>query len=291
MKTEKNILGAFILNVTFSVLEFIGGALTNSVAIISDSIHDMGDAISIGLSYFLETKSKKKPDKKYTYGYIRYSILGGLITTVILIIGSSLVIYNSIIRVFNPVEINYNGMIIFAIFGVVINFMAAYLTREGDSINQKSVNLHMLEDVLGWIVVLIGAIVMRFTDISLLDPLMSILVALFILISSLKNIKEITVLFLEKIPSDIDIDELKKHLLTIKGVIDVHHIHVWSIDGVNNYATMHVVAENSSVKNKVKEEMMEHGISHTTIELESKNEKCDYDSCKIKESTPHNHHH
>ena len=283
MKTEKNILGAFILNVTFSVLEFIGGALTNSVAIISDSIHDMGDAISIGLSYFLEKKSKKKPDKKYTYGYIRYSILGGLITTVILIIGSALVIYNSIIRVFNPVEINYNGMIIFAIFGVVINFMAAYLTREGDSINQKSVNLHMLEDVLGWIVVLIGAIVMRFTDISLLDPLMSILVALFILISSLKNIKEITVLFLEKIPSDIDIDELKKHLLTIKGVIDVHHIHVWSIDGVNNYATMHVVAENSSVKNKVKEEMMEHGISHTTIELESKNEKCDSDSCKIKE--------
>ena len=291
MKTEKNILGAFILNVTFSVLEFIGGALTNSVAIISDSIHDMGDAISIGLSYFLEKKSKKKPDKKYTYGYIRYSILGGLITTVILIIGSALVIYNSIIRVFNPVEINYNGMIIFAIFGVVINFMAAYLTREGDSINQKSVNLHMLEDVLGWIVVLIGAIVMRFTDISLLDPLMSILVALFILISSLKNIKEITVLFLEKIPSDIDIDELKKHLLTIKGVIDVHHIHVWSIDGVNNYATMHVVAENSSVKNKVKEEMMEHGISHTTIELESKNEKCDSNSCKIKESTPHNHHH
>ena len=291
MKTEKNILGAFILNVTFSVLEFIGGALTNSVAIISDSIHDMGDAISIGLSYFLEKKSKKKPDKKYTYGYIRYSILGGLITTVILIIGSALVIYNSIIRIFNPVEINYNGMIIFAIFGVVINFMAAYLTREGDSINQKSVNLHMLEDVLGWIVVLIGAIVMRFTDISLLDPLMSILVALFILISSLKNIKEITVLFLEKIPSDIDIDELKKHLLTIKGVIDVHHIHVWSIDGVNNYATMHVVAENSSVKNKVKEEMMEHGISHTTIELESKNEKCDSDSCKNKESTPHNHHH
>lgn len=291
MKTEKNILGAFILNVTFSVLEFIGGALTNSVAIISDSIHDMGDAISIGLSYFLEKKSKKKPDKKYTYGYIRYSILGGLITTVILIIGSALVIYNSIIRIFNPVEINYNGMIIFAIFGVVINFMAAYLTREGDSINQKSVNLHMLEDVLGWIVVLIGAIVMRFTDISLLDPLMSILVALFILISSLKNIKEITVLFLEKIPSDIDIDELKKHLLTIKGVIDVHHIHVWSIDGVNNYATMHVVAENSSVKNKVKEEMMEHGISHTTIELESKNEKCDSDSCKIKESTPHNYHH
>ena len=291
MKTEKNILGAFILNVTFSLLEFIGGALTNSVAIISDSIHDMGDAISIGISYFLEKKSKKKPDKKYTYGYIRYSILGGLITTVILIIGSALVIYNSIIRIFNPVEINYNGMIIFAIFGVVINFMAAYLTREGDSINQKSVNLHMLEDVLGWIVVLIGAIVMRFTDISLLDPLMSIAVALFILISSLKNIKEITVLFLEKIPSDIDIDELKKHLLTIKGVIDVHHIHVWSIDGVNNYATMHVVAENSSVKNKVKEEMMEHGISHTTIELENKNEKCDSDSCKIKESTPHHHHH
>ena len=151
MKTEKNILFAFILNLAFSIFEFFGGIFTNSVAILSDSIHDMGDAVSIGVSFFLEKKSKKKPDNNYTYGYIRYSVLGGLITTVILLAGSILVIYNAMGRIINPVEVNYKGMIIFAIIGVVMNFIATYLTREGDSINQKSVNLHMLEDVLGWV--------------------------------------------------------------------------------------------------------------------------------------------
>ena len=166
MKTEKNILIAFLLNLSFSIFEFIGGLFSNSVAILSDSIHDLGDALSIGISYFLERKSKKEPDEKYTYGYIRYSVMGSLITTVILLVGSLLVIYNSIKRVINPVQVNYDGMLILAIIGVIINFIAAYSTKEGDSLNQKSVNLHMLEDVLGWVVVLIGAIIMRFTDIG-----------------------------------------------------------------------------------------------------------------------------
>ena len=200
MKTEKNILFAFILNLSFSIFEFIGGIFTGSVAILSDSIHDLGDALSIGISFFLEKKSKKKPDNKYTYGYIRYSVLGGLITTVILLVGSILVIYNAIGRIITPVEVNYKGMIIFAIIGLVTNFIAAYLTKEGDSINQKSVNLHMLEDVLGWAIVLIGAIIMNFTDIKIIDPIMSIGVALFILVNTLKNLKKILDLFLEKTP-------------------------------------------------------------------------------------------
>ena len=149
MKSEKNILIAFILNLNFSVFEFFGGIFTNSVAIISDSIHDIGDAVSIGISYFLEKKSKKQPDNTYTYGYLRYSVIGSIITTLILLVGSVLVVINAVKRILNPVDINYNGMIIFAIIGVVVNFLAAYFTRHGDSLNQKAVNLHMLEDVLG----------------------------------------------------------------------------------------------------------------------------------------------
>ena len=224
MKTEKNILIAFLLNISFSIFEFFGGIFTNSVAILSDSIHDLGDAISIGISYFMERKSKKQADNNYTYGYIRYSVLGGVITTSILLVGSILVIISAIKRLINPVEVNYSGMILFAIIGVILNFIAAYVTREGDSINQKSVNLHMLEDVLGWIIVLIGAIIMNFTDIKILDPIMSIAVALFILYNSLKNLKKVLDLFLEKTPNDIDIEELKKHLLEVKGVEDIHHI-------------------------------------------------------------------
>lgn len=292
MKTEKNILIAFILNLGFSIFEFIGGTITNSVAIISDSIHDIGDAMSIGFSYFLEKKSQKQPDEKYTYGYIRYSILGSVMTTFILIIGSVFVIYNAVNRIINPVEINYNGMLIFAIIGVVLNFMAAYFTREGNSLNQKSVNLHMLEDVLGWVVVLIGAVIMKFTDISLIDPLLSVCVALFILKNALCNLREILNLFLEKTPDSISVKNLEQSLLKIKGVKGVHHIHVWSIDGYNNYATMHVVTDNKNMKlkDKVKEVLKENGINHVTIEMEEENEKCEEKTCEFDNINVENHH-
>lgn len=295
MKTEKNILVAFLLNLSFSIFEFIGGMFSNSVAILSDSIHDLGDALSIGISYFLERKSKKEPDEKYTYGYIRYSVMGSLITTVILLVGSVLVIFNSVKRVINPVQVNYDGMLILAVIGVVINFIAAYTTKEGDSLNQKSVNLHMLEDVLGWVVVLVGAIIMRFTDISIIDPLLSIGVALFILINTFKNFQSIVELFLEKTPKGINISEIKQHLMKIDGVKGVHHIHVWSIDGCSNYATLHVISNESGeiIKKEIKEELKEHGISHATIEIEKESEHCEEENCHIEyEATAvHGHHH
>ena len=292
MKTEKNILIAFLLNISFSIFEIFGGIITGSVAIISDSIHDMGDAMSIGISYFLEKKSKKKANNKYTYGYIRYSVLGGVITTTILLVGSILVIIGSIKRLFNPVEVNYDGMIIFAVIGVILNFLAAYVTKEGDSINQKSVNLHMLEDVLGWIIVLIGAIVMHFTDIKIIDSLMSIGVSLFILINSLKNLKKVLDLFLEKTPENIDIEEIKKHLLEIKGVDDIHHIHVWSIDGYKNYATMHIVTKSKNIKelkSKIRKELEEHNICHSILETED--EVCNDLECNVEFNMEHHHHH
>ena len=291
MKTEQNIFVAFILNLTFSIIEFFGGIITGSVAIISDSIHDLGDAISIGLSYLLEKKSKKEANEKYTYGYIRYSVLGGLITTIILTVGSSFVIYESIHRIFNPTNIDYSKMIIFAILGVILNFIAAYLTRKGDSINQKSVNLHMLEDVLGWIVVLIGAIIMNFTNIKILDPLMSIGIAIFILVSALKNLKTILDLFLIKTPDGVDIKKIKKELLKIKGVDDIHHIHVWSTDGINNLATMHIVTkskEEKIIKEEIRNKLKKYNINHAILETED--EVCQDTTCHIETSIKHHHH-
>ena len=291
MKTDKNILIAFLLNLSFSIFEFIGGIFTGSVAILSDSFHDICDALSIGISYFLEKKSKKEANYKYTYGYIRYSILGGIITTIILITGSIFVIVASVKRLFNPVSINYDGMIIFAIIGVIVNMLASYSTKDGHSLNQKSVNLHMIEDVLGWIVVLIGSILMKFTDITYIDSILSILVALFILFNALKNIKKIIDIFLEKTPKNIDIEELKKHILKIDGVYDIHHIHIRSIDGFNNFLTMHAVVDkyNHEIKGRIKEELKKHNISHSTIELELKDEICNDIKCEIK--SEHNSHH
>ncbi len=293
MKTSKNILIAFILNLFFSVFEFIGGIFTGSVAIMSDAIHDIGDAASIGISYFLERKSQKQQDDTYTYGYARYSVIGGVITTLILLFGSVSVILNAIGKIINPSEIDYNGMIIFAVIGVVVNFIAAYFTREGDSINQKAVNLHMLEDVLGWVVVLVGAVVMKFTDFSIIDPIISIAVAVFILINAVRNLKEILDLFLEKTPHNISVSEIKEHISHIDGVIDVHHIHIWSMDGHSNYATMHIVTDKDygEIKKSVREELKEHGIAHATLELESTDEHCDNEICHAENSTHPRHHH
>lgn len=292
-KSERNILLAFILNLAFSIFEFIGGAITNSVAITSDSIHDMGDAISIGISYFLEKISKRRPDDKYTYGYIRYSVMGSLITTIILLLGSCLVICSSIYKIIHPQKIIYSGMIIIAIIGVIVNSFAMHFTREGDSLNQKSVNLHMLEDVLGWIVVLIGAIIMKFTDIKIIDPILSIAVALFILFRAFKNFKFVIDLFLEKTPKGISIDELKNNIFKIDGVKDVHNIRVWSIDGYNNYAIMHVVSDGKAdnIKKLIKDELKGHGICNTTIELESVNEDCNEESFTIDNVHMQFHHH
>ncbi|MBQ2944264.1 MAG: cation transporter [Ruminococcus sp.] len=293
MKSQRNILIAFILNLCFSVFEFIGGLFTGSFAILSDSLHDMGDAMSIGVAFILEKKSHKKPDDKYTYGYSRYSVIGSVITTLILLLGSVSIIYNAIFRIISPTDINYKGMIVLAVIGVVINLVAAFFTKNGDSLNQKAVNLHMLEDVMGWLVVLIGAVVMKFTDIKIIDPILSIGVALFVLINAVRNLKEALELFLEKTPKGMDVSKLREHLCKINGVSDVHHIHLWSIDGTNNFATMHLVTEGDAIRVKklVREELKEHGISHVTLEIESPFEDCCEKQCRVCKQENHRGHH
>ena len=295
MKSHVKILFAFLLNLFFSIFEFIGGILTGSVSIASDAVHDLGDALSIGISFFLERKSKKRPDSKHTYGYARYSALGSVITTVILITGSVFVIYNAILKILSPTTINYDGMIIFAIVGTVVNFFAALFTHGKGSLNQKAVNLHMLEDVLGWLIVLIGALVMKFTNFALLDPILSIALAIFIFINAFSTLKQAFDIFLEKAPKSINVEEIKKHLLAIENVIDVHHIHIWSMDGENAFATLHVVAKENSatLKKKIKNELLEHGVIHSTIEFESEDETCEEKECEIKpiEAGCHHHHH
>lgn len=293
MKSDRKILIAFCLNLFFSLIEFIGGTITGSIAIISDSIHDFGDSLSIGISYAFEKISMKKPNEKYTFGYYRYSVLGSVIQSVILLFGSCWVVYNAVLRLINPVPINYSGMIILGIIGFVVNFAAAYFTAGGESLNQRAINLHMLEDVLGWAIVLIGAVVMHFTNWSFLDSILSVCVAVFIIINSLKSLKSVLDIFLEKTPHEISISEIKEHLLSIDGVCDVHHIHIWSMDGYKNAATLHVVTDSDfgAVKRNVKEELKEHGISHSTVECERVGEVCTDMHCQPQKHEHHHHHH
>jgi len=290
MKTEKNILIAFLLNLFFSIIEIIGGIFTNSISILSDAVHDLFDSLSIGLSYLLEKKSKKKSDYLYTYGYKRYSVLGAFITSFLLFISSFLIIYHSVLRIFNPVEINYNGMILIAILGVIINSLAAYFTKEGDSLNQRAVNLHMFEDVLGWLIVLIGSFIIKLTKILWIDSVISIIVSIIIILRIISHLNEVLNLFLLKTPVDIDIKEIKKHIMSIDGVKDVHHLHVWSLDGINNFATLHVVT-NGNIKDKIRSEMKKFEINNVTMEVENEEEVCSCKHCVIKEDKHTHHHH
>ncbi len=292
MKTQRNILIAFLLNLGFSIFELLGGIVTGSVAIISDALHDFGDAISIGVSFFLERKSQQKPDASHSYGYSRYSVLGAAITNLILLFGSCVVVYNAVMRIVHPVQLHSDGMILMAVLGAAMNLAAAWFTHGGESLNEKAVNLHMLEDVLGWAIVLIGAVVMRFTDWWFLDPALSLALAVFIGFHALKNLKAVGDVFLEKTPEGIDPEEIIHHLEELPGVESIHHLHIWSTDGYRHSATLHAVVtgEYGPAKRAIKEELHEHGITHSTVELESPGEHCEDTCCQPATHTHHHHH-
>ena len=285
MKPEKKIMIAFLLNLAFSVFEGVGGFVTGSTAILSDAVHDLGDAVGIGISYGMEKRSGRPPDGKYTFGYARYSAVGSVITVGILLIGSISVIFKAVDRLICPGEVDAAGMMLFAVVGVCVNLLAAFFTRGSRSLNQKGITLHMLEDVLGWAAVLVGAVVIRWTGMVRIDPILSIGVAIFILVQALKTGKEALDVFLEKTPRGVDAAEICEHLNRVEGVREVHHIHIWSMDGQRHYATLHVVTDRESVwvKQRIREELKEHGIGHVTVELEYPDEVCPERECRVEE--------
>ncbi len=285
MEEKENIKLAFFLNLGFSIFEFIGGLLTNSVSIFSDAIHDLGDSLTIGISYFLERLSLKKKDAVHTYGYRRYSVFGAFLTSTILLLSSLFVLFGAFNRIFHPADIHLTGMIIFAIFGILINGYATIKTSKSMNMNEKSVNLHMLEDVLGWIAVLIGALLIKATGWVIIDPLLSIVIAIIIGYKSIRNIMDILNVLLETVPTTINIEQIKQSIENLDKIKNVHHIHVWSIDGNDIFLTMHVQIDKTVtkknyelVKKSVKDLLETNGIKHSTIELEY--EECQKKDCE-----------
>lgn len=290
---------AFVLNFSFSILELIGGFLTNSISIISDSVHDLGDTISIGASLLLEHKSSKKPNAQYTYGYLRYSVLGAFLTAAILLIGSFFVIYRSVSRLIVPSEVHYDGMLIFAIIGIVVNGIAALKTAHGHSLNEKTLSLHMLEDVLGWGAILIGSFVIKLTKWYWIDPVLSLAIALFVLWYAYVHIKKVLDVVLEKTPQEIDVKALYEELSSVQKVRNIHHVHLWSMDSQAHYASLHaLIDENATrqefeqIKSELRHILHHHSIVHATIELEYA--PCGQEICKVDTSyydCHHGHHH
>lgn len=285
-KTPENIKIAFLLNLAFSIVEAIGGILTNSISIISDSLHNLGDSITIGINYIFEKKSKKLPNKEYSYGYLRYTMLGSLIASFILLVGSVVIIYNVVPRLIKPLSVNYDAMIIFGIFGLLINLYATIKIMRSKE-KDKKINTHMIEDTIIWLFILTGSICIKVFDAVIIDPILSLLIAVYILYQVYKYMKNIYNIFMEKVPKNVKIDEIKKDIEENENIDNVHHIHIWSMDGVNNYMTAHihlnkVLSEEEIIKTKndVKNKLKEDKINHITLEVEYFNEKCDSSKCK-----------
>ncbi len=279
--TSKNFRTVFFLNFGFTLFEIVGGILTNSIAIISDALHDFGDSISIGLAWYLEKYSHKKSDSKYTYGYGRFSLLGALINAMVLIIGSTFVLANAIPRIIEPQATNAEGMIIFAIIGVIVNGAAVFKLKNEESMNARVMMLHLLEDVLGWIAILAVAIALLFWQTYILDAILSIVITLYILFNVTINLKKTIALFLQATPDHVQIEMIDEKLKSIDKVISSHHTHVWSLDGANHILTTHLIVDKSTtrdeiirIKSKCKQLFEDLKMTHFTIEIELEDEVC-----------------
>jgi cobalt-zinc-cadmium efflux system protein len=272
---EGNIKIAFFLNIGFTVLEFFGGLYVNSVAIISDALHDLGDSISLGLSWYLDHKSKQGANRSFTFGYTRFSLLGALINSLVLIAGSIFVINEAVARIITPEHTDAQGMLIFAIIGVSVNGYAAWKVSDGKTLNEKVISWHLLEDVLGWAAVLIVSIVLLFKDIHYLDPALSILITAYVLWNVIKRLKETLYVFLQGSPDDVSIEELESKFLEKDFVDETKHLHLWSLDGESHVFTAHLILEGVSeyseiirVKKEIREILKPYNFSHSTIEVE-----------------------
>lgn len=272
-KASKNMQLVFVLNLLFSIAEFIFGALFNSAAILSDAVHDLGDSLSIGLAWVFQKISTKEANDKYSFGHRRFSLLGALTTSVVLIIGSFLVIIHSVPLLFDPQPVNSQGMFWLAIAAIAINGFATWLMSKGSSANEKALSLHMLEDVLGWLGVLIVGIVLNYRDWYILDPLLSIAIASFILSRTVPNFLESANVFLESVPKDIDIKWLNEEIRKLPYVHAVSHLHIWSIDGEENAfaVTVYVSTKNADEFDVIREQirmlLKEYNVTHSTIEV------------------------
>lgn len=279
--STRNIQVAFWLNLGFSLLELVGGLYTNSVAVLSDALHDLGDSLSLGTSWYFQKKSQQKRDRHFTYGYRRFSLLGAFINCIILTVGSVFIISESVQRIFNPAQPDAQGMLILAVIGIGVNLVALLRLKKGKSINERVISLHFMEDVLGWVAVLLGSLVMMFYEVPVLDPLLSLGIAAYILFNVYQNMRSVFQIILQGVPENLSEKIIRELIKTFPEVMDTHDIHMWTMDGNYHIVTLHAViandlpvSEQEKLKKRIKESLNALSIQHVTIELETEAYHC-----------------
>ena len=273
MKAKYTVWLAFFLNLTYAIVEFIAGGVFGSSAVLADSVHDLGDAIAIGISAFLESISNREEDSHYTLGYKRFSLLGAMITAVILMTGSVLVILENIAKIFHPQSVNDEGIFWLGIIAITINVLASLVIRKGQTKNESILSLHFLEDTLGWVAVILMAIVLRFTDWYILDPLLSLAISFFILSKALPRFWSTLKIFLDAVPEGVDIQKIKTDLAELDHVSSINQLNLWTMDGLEKNAIVHVCLKEmehmETCKESIRIFLKDCGFQNITIEVDA----------------------
>ena len=300
MKTKHTVWLAFFLNLSYAIVEFIAGGVFGSSAVLADSVHDLGDAIAIGVSAFLETISNREEDSHYTLGYKRFSLLGALVTAVILMTGSVLVILENITKLFHPQPVNDEGILWLGIIAVSINVLASLVVRKGKTKNESILSLHFLEDTLGWVAVILMAIVLRFTDWYILDPLLSLVISIFILSKAIPRFWSTLKIFLDAVPEGVDIKQVKSDLEQLDHVASINQLNLWTMDGLEKNAIVHVclkeIEQMEVCKESIRTLLKNYGFQNITIEVDADLEthqahKRNMEDIEAVQRYEHEHHH
>ena len=273
MKAKYTVWLAFFLNLSFAIVEFIAGGIFGSSAVLADSVHDFGDAVAIGISAFLESISNRKEDSHYTLGYKRFSLLGAMVTAVILMTGSGMVILENISKIFHPQPVNDEGILWLGIIAITINVLASLVIRKGQTKNESILSLHFLEDTLGWVAVILMAIVLRFTDWYILDPLLSLAISFFILSKALPRFWSTLNIFLDAVPEGVDIQNIRSDLEQLDHIASVNQLNLWTMDGLEKNAIIHVCLEHVKhmevCKESIRDLLKDCGFQNITIEVDA----------------------
>ena len=291
---------AFVLNFSFAIIEFIFGGLFGSSAILADAVHDLGDALAIGISAFLESISNREEDSHYTLGYKRFSLLGAILTAVILITGSSLVILENISKLIEPQPVDHDGMLWLGVIAIAINLTASLIVRKGQTKNESILSLHFLEDTLGWLAVIVVAIILRYTDWYFLDPLLSLLISAFILSKALPRFWSTLKIFLDAVPEGVDIQQVKSDLEQLDHVTSINQLNLWTMDGLEKNAIVHVCLEHVNhmevCKEAIRTLLKDCGFQNITIEVDEdlathRAHKRNIEELEADQHHGHDHHH
>ena len=300
MKTKHAVWLAFFLNLSYAIVEFIAGGLFGSSAVLADSVHDMGDAIAIGVSAFLETISNREEDSHYTLGYKRFSLLGAMVTAVILMTGSVLVILGNITKLFHPQAVNDEGILWLGIIAISVNVIASLVVRKGKTQNESILSLHFLEDTLGWVAVILMAIVLRFTDWYILDPLLSLVISIFILSKAIPRFWSTLKIFLDAVPEGVDIKQVKSDLKQLDHVASLNQLNLWTMDGLEKNAIVHVclkeIEQMELCKESIRSKLKDCGFQNITIEIDAdlashQTHKRNMEELEAVQNHGHEHHH